>query len=250
MSLNEKILHLRKSSGMSQEQLAEKMNVSRQAISKWEVGESNPDTDKIVILSKIFNVSTDYLLVDNFVGNEKTEELTKKRFSIQIAICCGVILFLIGIATGYTMDKTLLSNINPKKISNQLSETDAKKISSQLSMINNMVADFHIVASYDGVSPYARLPNTYQLSVVPKVYLEDMTTTFIIVTDSGESIIKKATLDKGTVFSAKIEFPKENCNVSVRFNDGYGNYSQGLMNNFLVDEHGFGCEFVWKADNQ
>lgn len=247
MSLNEKILQLRKSSGMSQEKLAENMNVSRQAISKWEVGESNPDTDKIVMLSKIFNVSTDYLLIDNFVENEKTVVLAKKRFSKQIAICCGIILFLIGIATGYTLDKPLISNKNSKKMSNQLSESNAKKISSQLSMINNLVADFHIVKSFQNNDVIS--PHTYQLSVVPKVYIKGMTATFIIVTDSGDSIMKKATLDKGVVFSAEIEFPKENCNVSVKFSDGYGNYSQGLMNNFLVYENGYGCEFVWKDNN-
>jgi len=62
MTVGEKIHVLRKQSGMSQEQLAEKITVSRQAISKWELGESLPDIDNIVQISKIFDVSTDYLL--------------------------------------------------------------------------------------------------------------------------------------------------------------------------------------------
>ena len=62
MTLGEKIQALRKQSGMSQEQLAERITISRQAISRWELNESIPDADNIVQLSHIFGVSTDYLL--------------------------------------------------------------------------------------------------------------------------------------------------------------------------------------------
>jgi len=65
MLLAEKILNLRKKSGWSQEDLAEKMNVSRQSISKWESARSIPDMNKIILLSEIFGVSTDYLLKDD-----------------------------------------------------------------------------------------------------------------------------------------------------------------------------------------
>ena len=62
MSLGKRIQALRKKKGISQEQLAEKLNISRQAVSKWETDESLPDTDKIILLSRIFDVTTDYLL--------------------------------------------------------------------------------------------------------------------------------------------------------------------------------------------
>ena len=62
MTLGEKIQILRKQQGMSQEQLSAVMGVSRQAISKWEVGESIPDVDNVVQLSEIFGVTTDYIL--------------------------------------------------------------------------------------------------------------------------------------------------------------------------------------------
>jgi len=65
MLLAEKILNLRKKSGWSQEDLAEKMNVSRQSISKWESARSIPDMNKIILLSEIFGVSTDYLFKDD-----------------------------------------------------------------------------------------------------------------------------------------------------------------------------------------
>jgi len=63
--LGKKIQQLRKDNGMSQEELASKLTISRQAISKWELGESMPDTENVVQLSKLFGVSTDYLLIDD-----------------------------------------------------------------------------------------------------------------------------------------------------------------------------------------
>lgn len=64
MTLGKRIQELRKQNNFSQEQLAEKLEVSRQAISKWELDQSIPDTDKIIQLSYLFRVSTDYLLIE------------------------------------------------------------------------------------------------------------------------------------------------------------------------------------------
>lgn len=62
MDFSEKLLTLRKGKDLTQEQLAEKMDVSRQSISKWEGGQAVPELEKIVALSEIFDVTTDYLL--------------------------------------------------------------------------------------------------------------------------------------------------------------------------------------------
>ena len=62
MNLSEKILYCRKKAGLSQEALAEKLGVSRQAISKWETGESVPELSKLVLLARAFDVTTDWLL--------------------------------------------------------------------------------------------------------------------------------------------------------------------------------------------
>ena len=63
--LSEKLYKLRKNSGLSQEQLAEQLNVSRQAISKWESGTAVPESEKLVAISNYFSVSVDYLLKDD-----------------------------------------------------------------------------------------------------------------------------------------------------------------------------------------
>jgi transcriptional regulator with XRE-family HTH domain len=75
--LGEKIHQLRKAKGLSQEELASQLTISRQAISKWELGEAMPDTDNIVQLSKLFGVSTDYLLNDDIeISNAPTSAHT------------------------------------------------------------------------------------------------------------------------------------------------------------------------------
>ena len=62
MTIADRIQNLRKSKGMSQEELADRIGVSRQAVSKWESEQATPDLEKVVIMSDIFEVTTDYLL--------------------------------------------------------------------------------------------------------------------------------------------------------------------------------------------
>jgi len=62
MNVADRIQSLRKSKGISQEQLADDLGVSRQAVSKWESEQSTPDMDKIVLMSDYFEVTTDYIL--------------------------------------------------------------------------------------------------------------------------------------------------------------------------------------------
>ena len=64
MILADKIVSLRKKAGWSQEELAEQLGVTRQSVSKWEGAQSVPDMDKVVQMSRLFGVTTDYLLKD------------------------------------------------------------------------------------------------------------------------------------------------------------------------------------------
>lgn len=62
MSIGERLQALRKKSGYSQEQLAEMLNLSRQAVSKWESGQGKPDVDNLIRLTEIYQVSADFIL--------------------------------------------------------------------------------------------------------------------------------------------------------------------------------------------
>lgn len=130
MRFQDKLFQLRKKSGMTQAELAEALNVSRQAVSKWEMGTTIPDITNILSISKVFNVSIDYLINDeldtveellspkeisdiietNLVNDElnieedssttkATSKISKKNIWIKIiAIVCIIILcWIIGI---------------------------------------------------------------------------------------------------------------------------------------------------------
>lgn len=77
MKLQEKILYCRKRAGLSQESLAERTGVSRQAVSKWETGEALPEIGKLALLAKTFGVTTDWLLSEE--DPEQEEELSGKE---------------------------------------------------------------------------------------------------------------------------------------------------------------------------
>lgn len=86
MIFADKLIALRKKKGWSQEELAEKMNVSRQAVSKWESAQSLPDLGKILALSTLFDVTTDYLLKDELESEASiTQEakLTIRRVALH-----------------------------------------------------------------------------------------------------------------------------------------------------------------------
>jgi len=115
LNFGEKLQLLRKQGGMSQEQLAEKLNVSRQAISKWELGGSLPDIENVIQLSRLFGVSTDYLLLDEIKtetsppgvkikeNDLKAEMHIKNSFIIGIGIIAiGLLISLIGWKTYQT----------------------------------------------------------------------------------------------------------------------------------------------------
>ena len=79
MILADKIMNLRKKAGWSQEELAEQLNVTRQSVSKWEGARAVPDMEKVVQMSRIFGVSTDYLLKDEIEEDKREIKARKKR---------------------------------------------------------------------------------------------------------------------------------------------------------------------------
>lgn len=93
MSIGDRIQSLRKSKGISQEELADKVRVSRQAVSKWESEQSTPDIDKIILLIEYFETTTDYLLK----GIEPTKQ-SEKEWNAMLFSAAGTILNAIGLA--------------------------------------------------------------------------------------------------------------------------------------------------------
>ena len=99
MKFSEKLIELRKLNGLSQEELGNKINVSRQAISKWESEQAKPEADKVKELSNVFNVSIDYLLKDEIEAPQETEYGKKRNIkNIIIKILLSVILIYLFIS--------------------------------------------------------------------------------------------------------------------------------------------------------
>lgn len=121
MTLGEKLNMLRKSNGMSQEELASQITVSRQAVSKWELNESVPDTENLIRISEIFHVSIDFLVNDKIETPsevpivkktfEKADEVVKKnnnKWYIIVIIFCVLILAIIGTGNLFHITGTLM----------------------------------------------------------------------------------------------------------------------------------------------
>lgn len=106
MDFGMKLQKLRKEKGLSQEELAQQLNVSRQAVSKWESSVGYPEIDKLIIISQLFEVSIDYLIKDNpesireetdskyFMNSQKIQEYIKfhKGFALGIGLCVSMMI--------------------------------------------------------------------------------------------------------------------------------------------------------------
>lgn len=111
MKFNEKLIKLRKEKGLSQEELGYQFNVTRQTVSKWELGQTTPEMDKLVEMSKFFNVSVDELVNEketndsNYNSNDNvviedqkvTDKNNNKNKTIVIVVVALLIMFILGV---------------------------------------------------------------------------------------------------------------------------------------------------------
>ncbi len=96
MNFSEKLYQLRKKSGLSQEELAEKLNVSRQAVSKWESGTSVPESEKLLAISRYFDVTVDYLMKDELTESMPVNVPTEDK-KISLVKYLGTAFCVLGV---------------------------------------------------------------------------------------------------------------------------------------------------------
>lgn len=82
MNFNEKLIELRKAKGLSQDELGQRIGVSRQTISKWELAQSYPDFQRLVLLSDYFGMSLDALMKDIDVQDVREKNLNDQKLSV------------------------------------------------------------------------------------------------------------------------------------------------------------------------
>ena len=115
MEIGKKIMELRKKNNLSQEELAEKIGVARQTISKWELGETSPDIKQAKELSKIFNVSLDELTNNDIkdILVEKTSN-TEKLAGLILKLVKFAIIFMVAVPILLIALRIIFKNINDK----------------------------------------------------------------------------------------------------------------------------------------
>lgn len=94
MSLGEKLIKLRKDKNLSQEEVAEKLGVTRQTISKWETNESTPDLNKIVPICNLYDITTEELLTDKIIVKKENNKVKNQSLKLIDSIISTIALLL------------------------------------------------------------------------------------------------------------------------------------------------------------
>ena len=104
MKFNEKLVMLRKQQNLSQEQVSEKLGVARQTVSKWELGETTPEMDKLIIISKLYDITLDELMKEDNEGknvNDPNNMNSQKLAGLTIKFLKGIGIFIFIVAILY-----------------------------------------------------------------------------------------------------------------------------------------------------
>lgn len=261
MELYEKLYELRRASGMSQEELAEKLGVSRQAVSKWESGATQPELSKLIELSKLYSVSVDELLslehakpeqdaaespVQSNAEKAPAEKLSFRDFCMQhkkiiggAAVAAVALAALIAVGVHYNNRINTLS-MQVNDLRSQLYNVQ-NNLSNQIAGISNNVSDIlaresSLISQYSYEVKSVNLKKqecTLAFSLLPKTISEG-TTVIIGVTDHGNS----SPLDSYRPgYSADLT------------QDGFG-YLHGSVTVPLSDELGVNVNFMTNGETQ
>lgn len=174
MKLSDKIVGLRKSNGMSQEDLAEELDISRQAISRWESGAAMPDANNILQLSKLFGVATDYLLNDDYQSDNdlpKVKEVQNDNLG-QIMIylvTLEVMILLMQFMTTFILQNVFFAFLSFLPFIAAIGGFEyayQKKVSSAAEKTKNFRRKFYKISAWLGLY----FPIRFVISMLAKLY--------------------------------------------------------------------------------
>lgn len=144
MKFSEKIMNLRKEKGWSQEEFAQKINVTRQTVSKWELDQTVPDMNKLIEISKLFEISLDELVNNIETSNsattytESATEKNNKKIAVKILII-GIIISCIIFSIGWIKQKQAIKE-NEQSYNNAYNSSQAKVENAQ-ARLNEIVEE-------------------------------------------------------------------------------------------------------------
>lgn len=239
--LKEKLPQLRKAQGLSQEQLAERLHVSRQAISKWETGDSAPDIEKLMRLGEIFQVSLDYLLTDAASslpacsgGSAPATPAQRNPRPKRRLIIIAAIFLALGLALGLLLARA-----------QALPDAAAPQAAPDLALAGDLVAGFsHGFAYGDNESEYTA---EMQFSIIPSVSVAGLTAEYMLIDAEGKVSLHPAEREEGTAFLARIELELyKEYTLSVIFRAGGYEYSQPLLEMTAGSANSYTWEELWR----
>lgn len=261
MELYEKLYELRRASGMSQEELAEKLGVSRQAVSKWESGATQPELSKLIELSKLYSVSVDELLslehakleqdaaespVQSNAEKAPAEKLSFRDFCIQhkkiiggAAVAAVALAALIAVGAHYNNRiNTLSTQVNDLR--SQLYNVQ-NNLSNQIAGISNSVSDI-LARESSLISQYS-----YEVKSV-NLKKQECTLAFSLLpkTISENTIVNIGVIDHGNSSPLDSYRPGYSADLTQ---DGFG-YLHGSVTVPLSDELGVNVNFMTNGETQ
>ena len=261
MELYEKLYELRRSSGMSQEELAEKLGVSRQAVSKWESGATQPELSKLIELSKLYSVSVDELLslehakpeqdaaespVQSNAEKAPVEKLSFRDFCIQhkkiiggAAVAAVALAALIAVGVHYNNRINSLS-MQVNDLRSQLYNVQ-NNLSNQIAGISNNVSDI-LARESSLISQYS-----YEVKSV-NLKKQECTLAFSLLpkTISENTIVNIGVIDHGNSSPLDSYRPGYSADLTQ---DGFG-YLHGSVTVPLSDELGVNVNFMTNGETQ
>ena len=261
MELYEKLYELRRASGMSQEELAEKLGVSRQAVSKWESGATQPELSKLIELSKLYSVSVDELLslehakpeqdaaespVQSNAEKAPVEKLSFRDFCIQhkkiiggAAVAAVALAALIAVGVHYNNRINSLS-MQVNDLRSQLYNVQ-NTLSTQIAGISNNVSDI-LARESSLISQYS-----YEVKSV-NLKKQECTLAFSLLpkTISENTIVNIGVIDHGNSSPLDSYRPGYSADLTQ---DGFG-YLHGSVTVPLSDELGVNVNFMTNGETQ
>ena len=273
MTLGQRIQELRKALGLSQEGLGEKLNVSRQAISKWEADGAVPEVDKLIALSRLFRISLNDLLQvdcpastpeDSEAAAEELDALIqkarrKRRFSRLAGALCAI-SFVLGIAAlmllvvrqsaqlGKARDDLTAQELRISRLEAQAAALAEAAARPGLDPAAPLVADFSLGLESSMHSGPSVSGVRVNVSLLPAQSVADMAAAFQVTGPGLEAFTQNAQRQPGaTEYQAELLLPDGGggVTISVVFDDGSAQYTCPLVSDLYVSDTGSSYTPLW-----
>lgn len=264
MTLHEKIYAYRKQLTLSQEALADKLNVSRQAVSKWESGQAKPDIDNLIVMAQLFNITLDELMMDKApqASDITIHLLHQKRQFIRLGIVTigsllGIGALTVSLLLGQLAEVRQLAQYQQNNYQGAISSLQAQLSSLMYTIDQRLIAESDLITDYQVNVTEVNLVEktmTYTLRFLVKDETNLESIVFTQLANDESQMTEAQSVGLG-VYTANLilDLNEEEYTVSARFNysNGQKNQSFGRFSGYYVLHPTFELSFgATASENQ